>query len=99
MNLRNVLRLFAFVFVLSVISIPAQIEPSQEDAAAIEAESLRQKAEQGESHASGARDDLGPVILGNPTQAAVAIRVGLHYSFTATGAFSEFFSVNHPFLS
>ena len=75
MNLHIVLRLFAFVLALAVIPIAAQIEATQDDLA-IEEETLRQKAANGESHASGARNDLGPVILGNPTQAAVAIRVG-----------------------
>ena len=96
MNLHNVLRLCAFVLVLAVINIPAQVEPSQEDAA-LEAEFFRSKAENGESHASGARDDLGPVIMGNPTHAAVAIRVGLSYSWTSSGAFSEFSTRHHPF--
>jgi stage II sporulation protein D len=50
------------------------------------------------SHASGNRPELGPVILGNPTEAVVAIRVGLHYSFTATGTFSEFASLHHPLV-
>lgn len=54
------------------------------------------KAQQGPSHASGNKPELGPVILGNPTQAAVALRVGLHYSYTATGAFSEFSTLHHP---
>jgi len=95
MNLHKVLTLFVFVFAFGVISIAAQIEPAED--VAIEQESLRQKSENGESHASGARDDLGPVILGNPTTAAVAIRVGLSYSFTAAGSYSEFTSRHHPF--
>jgi SpoIID/LytB domain protein len=57
---------------------------------------LRLQEEQGPSHASGHRPELGPVILGNPTQAVVVVRVGLHYSYTATGAFSEFTSLHHP---
>lgn len=54
--------------------------------------------EQGPSHASGARPELGATILGNPTQGVVNMRVGLYYSFTATGAFSEFASLQHPFV-
>jgi stage II sporulation protein D len=38
------------------------------------------------------------VILGNPTQAVVALRVGLHYSFTSSGAYSEFATLHHPFV-
>lgn len=52
--------------------------------------------EHGRSHASGERPELGPGLVGNPTQAVVALRVGLHYSFTATGAFSEFATLHHP---
>ncbi|HEX6086041.1 MAG TPA: SpoIID/LytB domain-containing protein [Thermoanaerobaculia bacterium] len=63
----------------------------------LEEEHILSRAEHGDSHASGARPDLGRVILGNPTQAATLIRVGLSYSFTATGAFSEFATRHHPF--
>ena len=53
----------------------------------LEEEYMRSRAENGESHASGARPDLGPVVLGNPTTAVVALRVGLYATtFTATGA-------------
>lgn len=55
---------------------------------------LRQ--EQGESHASGGQPELGPQLIGNPTNAVTVVRVGLRYSFTAAGAFSEFQSLNHP---
>lgn len=55
-------------------------------------------AENGESHASGARPELGDVILGNPTNAVTILRVGLYYSFTSTGAFSEFSTLHHPFV-
>jgi SpoIID/LytB domain protein len=96
MNLHKVLIFFAFLFAFSVINGRAQVETLQ-DGAAIEAETMRQKAEHGESHASGARNDLGPIILGNPTQAAVAIRVGLSYSFTSGGSYSEFNTRHHPF--
>src|SRR5687768_17881619 len=48
-------------------SVPEPPEQSPEDQA-IEEEFIRSRAELGESHASGARDDLGPVIIGNPTR-------------------------------
>jgi hypothetical protein len=58
---------------------------------------MRSRAENGESHASGARPELGPVVLGNPTTAVVALRVGLHATtFTPTGAVAtEFASLHH----
>jgi hypothetical protein len=59
---------------------------------------LRLLEEQGPSHASGQRPELGPVVLGNPTDAVIAVRVGLYYSYSATGAFSEFASLHHPFV-
>src|SRR5437867_7733726 len=64
---------------------------------AVEERWIQMKLEQGESHASGMRPELGPVILGNPTQAVVVLRVGLYYSFTTSGAYSEFASLQHPF--
>ena len=63
----------------------------------LEEEHIRSRAEHGESHASGMRPELGPVVLGNPTQATTHIRVGLSYSYTSTGAFSEFSTRHHPF--
>jgi hypothetical protein len=52
----------------------------------LEEEFIRSRIENGESHASGARPELGPVVLGNPTMAVVALRVGLHATmFTPTG--------------
>lgn len=93
-------RLLIAIFVLASTSVVAQELPvppeqSTEDQA-IEEEFIRSRAELGESHASGARNDLGPVIIGNPTQAHTIIRVGLSYSFTATGAFSEFATRHFP---
>lgn len=63
-----------------------------------EDEWIQMKVEQGESHASGMRPELGPVILGNPTQAVAVLRVGLYYSFNSAGAYSEFASLNHPYV-
>jgi len=56
------------------------------------------REQDGLSHASGARPELGLPLIGTPTQAIVTLRVGLHYSFTATGARSEFASLHHPFV-
>jgi peptidoglycan hydrolase-like amidase len=66
----------------------------------IEEDFLRSRAVNGESHASGGRPELGPVVLGNPTGAVVALRVGLHATtFTATGALAtEFASLHHLFV-
>src|SRR5689334_4211337 len=96
MKLRAVVCLFAGLIVSITFALTAFGQVSPEEEQILEEEFIRSRAENGESHASGNRDDLGPVILGNPTQAVVAIRVGIYYSFTATGAFSEFASLNHP---
>jgi SpoIID/LytB domain protein len=56
------------------------------------------RAELGESHASGGQPELGPQLIGNPTSAVTLMRIGLRYSFTTTGAFSEFQSFHHPFV-
>ena len=74
--------------------------PGQPGAEALDLheEFVRSRAVLGESHASGGRPDLGPVVLGNPTQAVTALRVGLHTTtFTSTGAVAtEFSSLHHP---
>lgn len=51
----------------------------------------------GQSHASGGRPELGPVIIGNPTRAVVTLRIGLSWSYTSMGTYSEFATVQHPF--
>jgi stage II sporulation protein D len=76
---------------------PAQPQTEHEQ---LEEEFIRSRAENGESHASGARPDLGPVVLGNPTSAVVALRVGLHATtFTSTGAVAtEFATLHHQLV-
>jgi stage II sporulation protein D len=79
-------------------SSPPVIPQSEQEQ--LEEEFIRTRAENGDSHASGGRPELGPVILGNPTKAAVALRVGLHAStFTSTGTLlTEFASLHHLFV-
>jgi SpoIID/LytB domain protein len=101
----QLIRRFRFLLVLASLQLllslglPAQITDlaQQSDDQRVEEQWLQMKAEQGESHASGMRPELGPVIVGNPTQSVVVVRIGLYYSYTATGAYSEFSSLNHPF--
>lgn len=59
---------------------------------------LELRAEQGESHASGGQPELGPQLIGNPTRAVTLLRIGLRYSFTPAGAYSEFQSFHHPLV-
>ena len=70
---------------------PAQ---PQTEAERLEEEYIRTKAEHGQSHASGARPELGPVVLGNPTTAVKVLRVGLHYMVGT----NEFSTLHHPFV-
>lgn len=69
---------------------------ADKEARVLEDEFIRSRSKTGESHASGAREDLGPVTLGNPVQSVFNIRVGIYYSYTTAGAYSEFASLNHP---
>lgn len=89
----------AVLFMMFAMWLPAfaQVAGPENQELQSEEEWIRMKAEQGDSHASGMRPELGPVILGNPTQAVAVIRVGLYYSFTAAGAFSEYSTLHHPF--
>jgi peptidoglycan hydrolase-like amidase len=82
---------------------PDQLPPVPADAQSeqqLADDFIRSKIENGDSHASGARPELGPVILGNPTTAVVALRVGLYAStFNASGGLvTEFASLHHPFV-
>ncbi|HEV8591158.1 MAG TPA: SpoIID/LytB domain-containing protein [Pyrinomonadaceae bacterium] len=100
MKLRTILCLFVSMFLLTVVCGYAQEEVPQTEDQMLEDEFIRLKAENGDSHASGNRDDLGPVILGNPTQAVVAVRVGIYANtFNSTGGIAtEFSSLNHQFV-
>jgi len=97
-----VLRAVAVTAGLALSTSPATSGQDLLSEAAQEAAWMRLVEEQGLSHASGHRPELGPVILGilgNPTTAVGALRVGLHYSYTPAGAFSEFASLHHPAVS
>ncbi|HET7694708.1 MAG TPA: SpoIID/LytB domain-containing protein [Vicinamibacterales bacterium] len=71
--------------------------PAQSEQERLEEEFIQSKIANGESHASGARPELGPIVLGNPTTAVVALRVGLNAStFNAAGGLAtEFASLHH----
>ena len=101
-------RLIPLLLALAAFNAPVGTQnaleqsPDQQPAAQSEQEQLEQefiesKIANGESHASGARPELGPVVLGNPTTAVVALRVGLYAStFTSTGALAvEYASLHH----
>jgi peptidoglycan hydrolase-like amidase len=95
--------LLALHFVLLPVVAGAQdpsprTTSSEEDQ--FEQDYIRTRLENGQSHASGGRPELGPVVLGNPTGAVRVLRVGLYYStLNATGGIvSEFASLHHPFV-
>ena len=102
---RAVFSFFAALFFASATFAqeppPAPAAAPQSEQEQLEEEFMRSKAENGESHASGARPELGPVVLGNPTTASVPIRVGLNAStFTSAGALAtEFASLHHLFVA
>ena len=77
--------------------LPAQAAEAQAEHQRLEEEFIQSKIANGESHASGARPELGPLVLGNPTTATVTLRVGLNAStFNATGGLlTEFASLHH----
>jgi SpoIID/LytB domain protein len=67
-----------------------------DDELQLEEEFIRSRSENGESHASGMRPELGPVTAGNPTTANTILRVGLSYStLNANGTINSEFSTRH----
>jgi peptidoglycan hydrolase-like amidase len=107
--MRRSFLLLPFVFSLA-ISAAAGVQDShqqpppppaaQTEQERLEEEHIRSRIENGESHASGGRPELGPVVLSNPTSAVVALRVGLHATtFNAFGGVeTEFSSLHHTFV-
>jgi hypothetical protein len=73
---------------------PAPQPPPQNEEEQLVEEYIRTREEQGPSHASGGRPELGPVIRGNPTDAVKVLRVGLYANVGAT----EFGTLHHPFV-
>jgi peptidoglycan hydrolase-like amidase len=71
--------------------VPTPQGPPQGQQEQLEEEYIRTRMEQGESHASGGRPELGPVVLGNPTSAVNVLRVGLYANVGAT----EFGTLHH----
>ena len=95
MGLHIFVRILLVICLFAVIPSAAQVDQTAEDLA-LEEEFIRSRAENGDSHASGARNDLGPVILGNPTQAAKVIRVGLSFStLNSNGTIANEFATRH----
>src|SRR5688572_7335328 len=74
------------------------VQAGEQEVHSLEDEFIRSRAVVGQSHASGGRPELGPVVVGNPTQAVTTLRVGLHTTtFSTTGAVAtEFSSLHHP---
>jgi SpoIID/LytB domain protein len=87
---------------LFLMPLPAagQERPAEPDAALLEENWIASLLANGPSHASGAKAELGPTVLGNPTTAVVVLRVGLFYpAFNASGGVtSEFSTLHHPFV-
>src|SRR5688500_10259453 len=99
MKLSTMLCLLISMFLLTSVGVSAQEEelPQTEDQR-LEQEFIRSRAELGDSHASGARGDLGPVIIGNPTTAHKVIGVGLSTTiFNANGTVATEISTNRHF--
>lgn len=69
------------------------VTAAQSEAEILEEEYIRTREQNGQSHASGGRPELGPVVRGNPTQVVTVLRVGLHRSTT-----TEFASLFHPWV-
>ena len=81
--------------IAAAVQITGQVPAAQNTPAAehqqLEEEYIRTRTAQGESHASGGRPELGPVILGNPTSAVNILRVGLFANVGTT----EFGTLHH----
>jgi len=91
------MKLNRLVFPILLLCLAGPIfAQEQSDDQALEEQFINQRAELGESHASGGREDLGPVILGNPTEANTTIRVGLSFStLNSSGGIVNEFATRH----
>jgi SpoIID/LytB domain protein len=92
MKMRTVLCLLVVAILLGTAESLAQVSKQTIGDQDLEQEFIDSRAKLGDSHASGARKELGPVTLGNPTTVQTIIRVGLSYSTlnASNGIISEF---------
>ena len=83
----------------SAFLVPNVSAEQPDDDVQLEEDFIRSRAENGDSHASGMRPELGPQILGNPTTANTVLTVGLSFStLNPNGTIaSEFSTRHHPF--
>jgi peptidoglycan hydrolase-like amidase len=93
-----VIRSLARTVAVLLCATPVLAQAPQSENELLEQEYIQTRMEHGESHASGARPDLGPVVLGNPTQAVVTLRVGLYFSTGSGTGLNEFASLHHPYV-
>lgn len=95
--MRGLLCLILCFFAVFPIVIVAQVKTDiSANEQAIEERFISVKNELGESHASGAREDLGPVVLGNPSESVITVRVGIYANtFNGTGGIATEFSTLH----
>lgn len=95
---RRLAAVVATTLLLVMALAPAYAQ--QNDPVSAEEEGLQKfKEEYGESHAAVGHNSLAPDDkhqIGNPKAPVETLRIGLRYSYTATGAYSEFASYNHP---
>jgi peptidoglycan hydrolase-like amidase len=98
MKLRTFVLILGVSIASTIFNVGGLGQKSQNESLVLEEEFIRSKVIHGSSHASGGRTELGPVNLGNPSQVVTALRVGIHYSYNAAGAYSEFASLNHPMV-
>lgn len=88
--------LFLLLFAISSIQTSAQVTVKPEERMALEDQFIHLKNEQGMSHASGNRPELGQVVLGNPSESVITVRVGLYANtFNGTGGMATEFSTLH----
>ncbi len=98
MNLRTIVLILGVSVASTIFHVDGWSQKQRNERLVLEEEFIRSKVVNGESHASGSRDELGPVNIGNPSPVITAIRVGIHYSYTAANVYSEFASLNHPMV-
>src|SRR5688572_6514785 len=93
----------ALFFIATLLLVAKPVFPQTPDDAQsvehqlLEEEHIRSRNENGDSHASGMRPELGPAVLGNPREAHTLIRVGISQSSGSGATLNEFPTRHHTF--
>jgi SpoIID/LytB domain protein len=94
LRLHRLSALMLSLLLLLVSAVPASAQ--KPDRVAIDKGLKEFRDKHGMSHAAGGQPQQGAYAFAEPAEVVTSMRIGIRYSYTSTGALSEFANLNHP---